>query len=116
MQERFSAACRTVKIGDTLTTKQLVEMGYTDDKARKRLIDSGVLKRDKTWFLFGTFRVIPAGNPARPEGVKEKDIIPTVRRVSASALESTLSKKSMKEEHNNVQRITSNFVGFRAPR
>lgn len=31
MQERFSAACRTVKIGDTLTTKQLVEMGYTDD-------------------------------------------------------------------------------------
>lgn len=47
VQERFSAACRTVKIGDTLTTKQLVEMGYTDDKARKRLIDSGVLKRIK---------------------------------------------------------------------
>lgn len=47
MQERFSAACGVVKIGDTLTTKQLVEMGYTDDKARKRLIDSGVLKRIK---------------------------------------------------------------------
>lgn len=47
VQERFSAACGVVKIGDTLTTKQLVEMGYTDDKARKRLIDSGVLKRIK---------------------------------------------------------------------
>ena len=47
VQERFSAACGAVKIGDTLTTKQLVEMGYTDDKARKRLIDSGVLKRIK---------------------------------------------------------------------
>ena len=47
VQERFSAACGVVKIGDTLTTTQLVEMGYTDDKARKRLIDSGVLKRIK---------------------------------------------------------------------
>lgn len=47
VQERFSAACGAVKIGDTLTTNQLVEMGYTDDKARKRLIDSGVLKRIK---------------------------------------------------------------------
>ena len=47
VQERFSAACGAVKVGDTLTTKQLVEMGYTDDKARKRLIDSGVLKRIK---------------------------------------------------------------------
>lgn len=50
VQERFSAACGAVKIGDTLTTKQLVEMGYTDDKARKRLIDSGVLKRIKRGF------------------------------------------------------------------
>ena len=50
VQERFSAACGAVKMGDTLTTKQLVEMGYTDDKARKRLIDSGVLKRIKRGF------------------------------------------------------------------
>lgn len=58
-----------------------------------------------------------SGNPARPEGGKRERYNPHgVRRVSASALESTLSKKSMKEEHNNVQRITSNFVGFRAPR
>ena len=47
VQGRFSAACGAVKKGDTLTTKQLVEMGYTDDKARKRLIDNGVLKRIK---------------------------------------------------------------------
>lgn len=47
VQTRFSAACGAIKIGDTLTTKQLVEMGYTDDKARKRLVDSGVLKRIK---------------------------------------------------------------------
>ena len=47
VQGRFSAACGAVKVGDTLTTKQLVEMGYADDKARKRLIDSGVLKRIK---------------------------------------------------------------------
>lgn len=47
VQTRFSAACVAIKIGDTLTTKQLVEMGYTDDKARKRLVDSGVLKRIK---------------------------------------------------------------------
>ena len=44
IQERFSAACGEAKVGDTLTTEQLVGMGYTDDKARKRLIDSGVLK------------------------------------------------------------------------
>ncbi|MGN8897266.1 type IV toxin-antitoxin system AbiEi family antitoxin domain-containing protein [Flavonifractor sp. HCP28S3_F3] len=47
VQTRFSAACGAIKVGDTLTTKQLVEMGYTDDKARKRLVDSGVLKRIK---------------------------------------------------------------------
>lgn len=47
VQTRFSAACGAIKIGDTLTTKQLVEMGYTDDKALKRLVDSGVLKRIK---------------------------------------------------------------------
>ena len=47
VQERFFAVSGAVKTGDTLTTKQLVEMGYTDDKARKRLIDSGVLKRIK---------------------------------------------------------------------
>lgn len=47
VQERFFAVSGAVKTGDTLTTKQLVEMGYTDDKARKRLIDNGVLKRIK---------------------------------------------------------------------
>ena len=47
VQTRFSAACGAIKIGDTLTTKQLVEMGYTDDKARKGLVDSDVLKRIK---------------------------------------------------------------------
>lgn len=47
VQTRFSAACVNVSAGDTLTTAQLVEMGYTDDKARKRLVDNGVLKRIK---------------------------------------------------------------------
>ena len=47
VQERFSAVCEEVKIGDTITTQQLVEMGYTDDKARKRLVENGVLKRVK---------------------------------------------------------------------
>ena len=50
VQERFFAVSGAVKTGDTLTTKQLVEMGYTDDKARKRLIDRGVLKRIKRGF------------------------------------------------------------------
>lgn len=47
VQERFSAVCGEVKIGDTITTNQLVKMGYTDDKARKRLVENGVLKRVK---------------------------------------------------------------------
>lgn len=55
VQTRFSAACGAIKVGDTLTTKQLVEMGYTDDKARKRLVDSGVLKRIKR----GHYLVLP---------------------------------------------------------
>ncbi len=49
VQERFSAACGAVKIGDTPYNKPACRNGgTTDDKSeKKRLVDNGVLKRIK---------------------------------------------------------------------